>query len=84
MTVVSMENLYPAPFSNNVPIAEIEKISLNKLLNGDEGEAQRMYDVCTGVGFFYLDMMDHEKGRKLWEDACVAAHSGMEVLPTHL
>lgn len=82
MSQSSMEDLYPAPFPENVPIAKIEKISLNKLLNDDQDEAQLMFDVCTGVGFFYLDLMDHEKGRVLWEDACHAARSGMQVFPS--
>ncbi|KAL7941756.1 hypothetical protein V8C42DRAFT_360479 [Trichoderma barbatum] len=76
-----METLYPAPFPDNVPIADIKKISLNKLLNDAAEEAQKMFDVCKDTGFFYLDMMDHDMGRKLWEDACVAARSGIENFP---
>ncbi len=81
MKFENMEDLYPAPFPDDVPIAHLEKISLNKLLNDDKNEAQRMFDVCTGTGFFYLDMMDHPKGKKMWDDACVACRSGHDVLP---
>ena len=76
-----MDDLYPAPFPENVPIANLEKISLNKLLTDDEVEAQKLFEVCTSTGFFYLDMMDHPKGRKMWEDACIACRLGMDVLP---
>lgn len=82
MDFLNMEDLYPVPFPTDVPIAQIEKISLNKLLKRDEAEEQRMFSVCTGSGFFYLDMMDHQMGRKMWEDACVACRSGQDVLPT--
>ncbi|KAK3324599.1 oxidoreductase [Cercophora scortea] len=81
MDLNSLRDLYPAPFPNNVPIADIQKLSLKKLLDDDPIETQKMFDILSGVGFFYLDMMDHEKGRKLWEDACTAARSGMEVFP---
>ena len=81
-THMNMQDLYPAPFPDDVPIADLEKISLRKLLENDEAEAQRMFEVCTGSGFFYLDMMDHPMGKKMWEDACVACRSGMDVLPT--
>ncbi|KAL7916746.1 hypothetical protein GGI35DRAFT_485884 [Trichoderma velutinum] len=79
--MAAMEDLYPAPFPDNVAIADIKKISLGKLLSNDAEEAQKMFEVCKDVGFFYLDMMDHDMGRRLWEDACVAARSGMEVFP---
>jgi len=77
----NLEDLYPVPFPEDVQIAEIEKISLNKLLNSDHVELQRVFDICTGVGFFYLDMMDHPKGKQMWEDACYACRSGQEILP---
>ncbi len=82
MSIVNMQDLYPAPFPDGIPLAAIEKISLKKLLDGDDSEAERMFAMCTSTGFFYLDMMDHEKGRQLWEDACAAARSGMEVFPS--
>ncbi|EHK97192.1 hypothetical protein M7I_7076 [Glarea lozoyensis 74030] len=77
----NMEDLYPVPFPDDVPIAKLETISLNKLLSNNEVEAQRLFNVCKGSGFFYLDMMDHEIGRKMWEDACYACRSGQAVLP---
>lgn len=81
MTLPDMSDLYPAPFPDDVPIAHLEKISLDKLLHHDPAEAQRLFDVCTDTGFFYLDMMDHPMGRRMWEDACIAVRSGLDVLP---
>lgn len=80
MTVDNLEDLYPAHFPDNVPVAKLEKISLKNLLSGDEDEQQRMFNVCTGTGFFYLEM-DHEKGEGMWQDACVAARAGKQVFP---
>src|SRR5580700_9980038 len=77
----NMEDLYPVPFPDNVPIAKLETISLNKLLHSDEVEAQKLFNVCTGSGFFYLDMQDHPMGIKMWEDACYACRSGQAILP---
>ncbi|KAL8736135.1 MAG: hypothetical protein Q9181_002525 [Wetmoreana brouardii] len=76
-----MDDLYPVPFPNDMPIADLEKISLYKLLNDDEDEAQRLFKVCKETGFFYLDMMDHPKGKQMWEDACTACRAGQDVLP---
>ncbi|KAL9002897.1 MAG: hypothetical protein Q9188_004203 [Gyalolechia gomerana] len=81
MTVDNMTDLYPVPFPDDAPIANLEKISLYKLLNDDEDEAQRLFKVCKETGFFYLDMMDHPKGKQMWEDACTACRAGQDVLP---
>ena len=76
-----MQKLYPVPFPADAPIAHLENISLSKLLSNDAAEAQRLFDVCTDTGFFYLDMMDHPVGKTMWEDACVACRSGQDILP---
>jgi hypothetical protein len=76
-----MEDLYPVPFPDDVPTAQLETISLNKLLNNDEDEIQKLFNICKGSGFFYLDMKDHEIGRKMWDDACYACRSAQAVLP---
>ena len=76
-----MEDLYPVPFPPDARFARLEKISLYKLLNDDDEEAGRLFDVCKGTGFFYLDLMDHPKGKKMWEDACTACRAGAATLP---
>ena len=83
MGQLDMEDFAPAPFPDDVPTIDLEKISLNKLLNNDEFEARKMFEICASTGFFYLNMMDHPKGRNLWEDACHACRVGKQVLPNH-
>lgn len=68
------------PLPKGLPTIELPKISLNKLLNDDEAEAQTVFDICTRTGFFYLDLMDHPKGRKLWESACLVRQIGQDVM----
>ena len=66
----------------SVPTIELPKISLAKLLNGDEEEARTVFNICTRTGFFYLNLMDHPKGHKLWESACAARQIGQDVMST--
>ena len=70
----------PLPLPEGLPTIDIPKISLSKLLNGDEAEGQVLFDICTRTGFFYLDLMDHPLGQKLWESACLARQAGQEVM----
>ncbi|KAL9072455.1 MAG: hypothetical protein Q9157_005101 [Trypethelium eluteriae] len=75
-----MDNLlYP---SEGLSTIELPKISLAKLLKNDETEAQAVFDICCRTGFFYLDLMDHAKGEKLWESACLAREIGQNVMST--
>jgi len=66
----NIHDFYPAPFPDDVPTIELEKISLSRVLNGDEIEAGRLFKICATIGFFYLDMLDHPTGRQLWQSAC--------------
>ncbi|MCJ1375238.1 hypothetical protein MMC20_006472 [Loxospora ochrophaea] len=63
-TTISLE-----PFPEDLPTIELPKISLSKLLDRDDAEAQQLFDICTRTGFFYLDLTDHDVGRKFWNDA---------------
>lgn len=83
MDASDMESFVPAPFPDDVPTIQLEKISLNKLLTRDQTECHKIFEICASTGFFYLDMMDHPKGKKLWEDACLACRVGKDVLPSH-
>ena len=74
------QELYPAPFPEDEPTISLEKISLCKLLNGDTAESERMFNVCSTVGFFYLDMLDHALGRQTWQQACHMYRLGRERL----
>lgn len=63
-----VHEFYPVPFPDNVPVVELEKISLSKILNGVRSDYGRLFKTCTEVGFFYLDMLDHPAGRQLGQD----------------
>lgn len=83
MVASNMEDFVPAPFPEDVLTIQLEKISLKRLLNEDPIECHKIFEICTSTGFFYLDLMDHPKGKKLWEDACLACRVGKDVLPKH-
>ncbi|KAH0548670.1 hypothetical protein GP486_007786 [Trichoglossum hirsutum] len=59
-----LTNFNPTPFPASLPTISLKKISLSKLLNDDEAESRRMFDVCTNEGFFYLDLTGEPKGQK--------------------
>lgn len=44
------------PFPTSVPTAPLLRISLEKLVNGDPAEQDRVWEACRDLGFFYLDM----------------------------
>jgi len=47
--------LAPPPFPDDVPTAIFDTIVLQKLIEGDELEEQRLFYACKHEGFFYLD-----------------------------
>ena len=76
-----MDKLYPAPWPEDLRTISLETISLSKILTNDPDECSKVFEICTREGFFYLDMLDHPTGRKMWEDACVACQVGHDTLP---
>lgn len=42
------------PFPEDVPTADIYTVDFNRLINGDAGEARKVYEASCGYGFFYL------------------------------
>ena len=58
---------YPQ-FPEDVPIASLPKISLRKLVSGDEGEAKEVFHACRAEGFFLLDLRNEPAGDKLLRD----------------
>lgn len=60
---------YPEPFPQGLPVINLTKISLAKLLDDDEKEAALLFEVCKDKGFCYLDLTTHEKGLKLAKQA---------------
>lgn len=59
---------YP-PFPDDAnPRTQLETISLIKLINGDEKERARVFDICRTKGFFFLDF-SNSHAASLPEDA---------------
>ena len=46
------------PFPADVPTAPLLRLSLRKLVEGDEAEEERLWRASCEVGFFYLDLRD--------------------------
>ncbi|KAI1173238.1 Clavaminate synthase-like protein [Nemania sp. FL0916] len=64
---------YP-DFPEGFPTVTLETISLTKLLvDKDPAEADRVFQACTGRGFFYLDLAGCEAGDTIAQGADQAA-----------
>ena len=68
----------PVPLPEGLPTYHLPKISIAKLIEGDKEEAKTVFDICAQDGFFYLNLMDHPLGRKLWEAPRVDPSYGRE------
>jgi len=44
------------PFPNDVPTAPLLRLSLHRLVEGDEDEVEKLWRACCDLGFFYLDL----------------------------
>ena len=44
------------PFPEDVPTAPLLRISLSKLVQGDQKEIDKLWEACCELGFFYLDL----------------------------
>jgi hypothetical protein len=75
-------NFNPAPFPKELPTYELPRISLAKLIEGDEKEAKAVFDICARSSFFNLNLMDHPLGRRLWENGCKARNIGQQTMST--
>lgn len=69
------------PFPDGYPVIELPKISLKKLLEHDQDEIRNIWNICKTTGFFYLNLNDHPKGIKLWNDGVDACWVGQATLP---
>lgn len=58
---------YP-PFPGDVPIAQLSRISLKKLLSDDEPESEALYKSCQLSGFFLLDLTATLEGEEILRD----------------
>ena len=72
MEITEINDHIPAidpPFPNNVPIAPLLRLSLEKLLKNDTQESARFFQACKELGFFYLDLRGTPAGESLLDDA---------------
>lgn len=56
-------------FPSDVPTAPIATISLGKLLDSDDNEAEVALEACRTYGFFYLNLMSTSAGEELLDEA---------------
>ena len=56
------------PFPNDVPIVELQRLKLRKLLSGDETESKALFESCAGLGFFLLDLRGCSDGESLLKE----------------
>ena len=61
-------HLYP-PFPDEIKVAPLVSISLDKLEAGDEDESKAFFESAKGLGFFYLKLGDSELGQKIVSEA---------------
>ena len=52
------------PFPDDVPTAPLLRLSLQRLLDHDVEEEEKLWDACQNVGFFYLDLRHGGASRK--------------------
>ena len=53
------------PFPNDVPVVSMSRISLAKLVAGNEFEAEALLDACRRLGFFLLDLVGDPVGEEM-------------------
>lgn len=51
------------PFPSDVPTVPLLRISLDKLVNHDAEEIERLWKACCEIGFFYLDLRQDAAAR---------------------
>ena len=60
--MAAMSVMQPA----DVPVAFLPSISLEKLQSNDSIESSRLFNACTGHGFFYLDLTGSDEILQEW------------------
>ena len=53
------------PFPEDVPLAQLSSISLNRLSAGKQDEVDSMFKACQESGFFVLDLNGDALGEKM-------------------
>ena len=57
------------PFPNDVPIANLECVSLANLRNGERKESEALFHACKNDGFFLLDLRGDKQGETILNEA---------------
>ena len=71
MPTVKYFNRYP-PFPNNVPVADLPRVSLGKLIANDDAESEQLFRACRETGFFLVDLRHSCEGETMLKDAELA------------
>lgn len=79
IATADLHEYYPSPFPKDVPTINLEKLSAQKLLDGDEETAQTLFRVCCNEGFFYLDLTTAARGQQFLEEANRLHHVAKDV-----
>lgn len=82
MAVDENKDYFPEPFPEGLPVVHLERISLAKLMDDDEKESERLFDICCNEGFCYVDLTSHPQGIKLTEEADSIHQVGKEIFAT--
>jgi hypothetical protein len=59
---------YP-PFPDDVPVAELRRLSFAKLLAHEESESDSLFEACRSMGFFLLDFQGCPEGEAFLQKA---------------
>ena len=70
----------PFPESDEFPTVPLETISLQKLLDHDSAEEDRILEACKGRGFFYLKLAGPESGETILKGSEDIARVGEQVM----
>ncbi|KAI7136265.1 Clavaminate synthase-like protein [Hortaea werneckii] len=52
------------PFPENVLTAPLLRLNLNRLLQGNTRETEKLWNACRDIGFFYLDLRDGQARKR--------------------
>jgi len=73
------------PFPDNVPTAPLLRLNLNRLLQGNPQEIEKLWNACRDIGFFYLDLRDGQaRKRDSFQESETDDHDEAAVVSTQL
>ncbi|KAI7165585.1 Clavaminate synthase-like protein [Hortaea werneckii] len=73
------------PFPGNVPTAPLLRLNLNRLLQGNPQEIEKLWNACRDIGFFYLDLRDGQaRKRDSFQESETDGHDEAAVVSTQL